>query len=67
MNDWKKRLGMVYSTNPDFEYETPSEARAESLAPSKEKLRVALDKRRRGGKQVTVVADFRGAESDLAA
>ena len=19
-NDWKSRLGMVYSTNPDFEY-----------------------------------------------
>ena len=21
-NDWKSRLGMVYSTNPDFEYRT---------------------------------------------
>ena len=20
-NDWKKRLGVVYSTNPDFEYD----------------------------------------------
>ena len=21
MNDWKKKLNIVYSTNPDFEYE----------------------------------------------
>ena len=24
-NDWKKRLGMVYSTNPDFQYEKAEE------------------------------------------
>ena len=29
--DWKSRLGVVYSTNPDFQYETASEAEAETL------------------------------------
>lgn len=67
MSDWKSRLGMVYSTNPDFEYETPEEVAPETVAPSKQKLRVALDKRNRGGKQVTIVADFVGSEDDLVA
>ncbi len=67
MNDWKSRLGMVYSTNPDYEYETEQEPKSETLAPAKQRLRVALDKRNRGGKQVTVVADFKGSDEDLQA
>ena len=34
-NDWKSRLGVVYSTNPDFQYETEQEAEAETLPPAK--------------------------------
>lgn len=65
-NDWKSRLGMVYSTDPGFEYRTAeSEEAEETLAPAQQRLRVALDRRNRGGKQVTVVADFVGSESDL--
>ncbi|MDE5944913.1 MAG: translation initiation factor [Rikenella sp.] len=65
-NDWKSRLGMVYSTDPDFEYTTEhSAAEPETLPPARQRLRVALDRRNRGGKQVTVVADFVGSESDL--
>ena len=32
-NDWKARLGMVYSTNPDFNYETIETPEAETLPP----------------------------------
>lgn len=64
-NDWKSRLGMVYSTNPDFEYATEAAPERETLAPGKQRLRVALDRRNRGGKQVTVVADFVGTDDDL--
>lgn len=65
-NDWKSRLGTVYSTNPDFEYTSGTEEeQPETLAPDKQRLRVALDRRNRGGKQVTIVADFVGADSDL--
>ena len=65
-NDWKSRLGMVYSTDPDFAYTIESEVEErETLAPEKQRLRVALDRRNRGGKQVTVVADFVGSEEDL--
>lgn len=65
-NDWKSRLGMVYSTNPDYPYttETSSES-VTTLAPSHQRLRVALDRRNRGGKQVTIVADFVGSDDDL--
>lgn len=67
MNDWKERLGTVYSTNPDYKYETPETEAKLTIPTAKQKLRVALDKRNRGGKQVTVVADFVGSEDDLAA
>ena len=30
-NDWKARLGMVYSTDPGFKYETDDEPEAETL------------------------------------
>lgn len=66
MSDWKERLGVVYSTNPDFKYETSQEAEAETLAPSQQKLIVRIDRRNRGGKQVTLVEGFVGKEEDLA-
>ena len=31
-NDWKKRLGVVYSTNPDFQYRD-EEPKAAVLTP----------------------------------
>ncbi|MFI3267971.1 MAG: translation initiation factor [Rikenellaceae bacterium] len=64
-NDWKSRLGVVYSTSTDFEYETETETEVEKVAPSKQNLRVALDKRNRGGKKVTIVADYKGSADDL--
>ena len=64
-NDWKARLGVVYSTNPDFQYETTAEAEAETLPPDKQRLIVAIDRRNRGGKQVTLVTGFVGKADDL--
>ena len=66
-NDWKSRLGMVYSTNPDFDYNTEERAVQATLPPEKQNLRVSLDRKRRGGKQVTLVAGFVGTDDDLAA
>ena len=64
-NDWKSRLGMVYSTNPDFQFEQEEVYEEETLAPKDQKLVVAIDKKGRGGKQVTVVNGFVGKEDDL--
>ena len=66
-NDWKARLGVVYSTNPDFQYETGAETEAETLPPAKQRLIVAIDRRNRGGKQVTLVTGFVGTADDLKA
>ena len=65
-NDWKARLGMVYSTNPDFQYTTDAVEEAETLAPAGQNLRVWLDRKQRGGKVVTLVKGFVGREADLA-
>ena len=65
-NDWKKRLGVVYSTNPDFQYTEAEEEQVKTLAPSSQRLIVSLDRRARAGKQVTLVKGFVGSEEDLA-
>ena len=66
-NDWKSRLGEVYSTNPDFKYETAPEPEQETLPPSRQRLIVRIDRRQRAGKQVTLVEGFVGTAADLAA
>ena len=58
---------MVYSTNPDFQYQTVQEAEAETLPPQKQRLTVRIDRRHRAGKQVTLVEGFVGTSADLAA
>jgi len=67
-NDWKKRLGVVYSTNPDFTYEESGASEdVETLTPSRQKLIVRIDRSGRAGKQVTLVDGFVGTQDDLAA
>ena len=65
-NDWKKRLGVVFSTNPDFAYEEESTAEEATLEPSKQNLIVSIDRKGRSGKQVTLVTGFVGTSDDLA-
>lgn len=66
-NDWKDRLGVLYSTNPDFQYETNEVEEEETPPKEKQALRIALDKKGRGGKVVTLITGFRGTNDDLAA
>ena len=48
-NDWKDRLNVVYSTNPDFNYECIEEEQAETLPKNQQKLRISMEKKGRGG------------------
>ena len=64
-NDWKARLGMVYSSNPDFNYATTEAPEAETLPPARQELRVWLDRKQRAGKVVTLVKGFVGRDADL--
>ena len=57
--------GIMYSTNPEFEYEEEVD---DTFTPKNQlqDLRVMLDKRNRGGKAVTLVTGFKGKADDLA-
>jgi translation initiation factor 1 len=63
--DWKDRLGMVYSTNPDFSYQYDKEDEPETLETKKQNLRICRDKKQRKGKTVTLITGFIGKTSDL--
>lgn len=61
----KQAIGVVYSTNPDYQYQYDDEPEAETLPPAKQRLRVSLDRHHRGGKTVTLVTGFVGTDDDL--
>jgi len=63
--DWKDRLGVVYSTSNDFDYDKEEHQEDDTLPPQQQKLIVSLDKRNRKGKAVTLITGFIGAEEDL--
>jgi len=68
MSKKNKLTGVVYSTNPDFDYEyddrdTPR--RVSTLPPQQQNLQVMLDKKQRGGKKVSLITGFIGTENDL--
>ena len=58
-------VGVVYSTDQDYQYSFDNEEVAETLLPEKQKLKIQLDKKSRAGKQVTLITGFVGSENDL--
>ena len=60
----KNREGIVYSTNPDFTFETDS-GQDIALPPGQQLLYVWLDAKARKGKIVTLIRGFRGSHGDL--
>lgn len=61
----KNRTGVIYSTNPDFQYEFSEQSEANTLPPAQQNLKIWLVKLG-GNKVVTAVRDFIGSEADLA-
>lgn len=64
-HDWKDRLNVVYSTNPDFQYEKEQSPEQFTLPPGMQNLKVSIDRKQRGGKSVTLVQGFVGSDDDL--
>ncbi len=56
--------GIVFSTNPDFEYVADDNI-IETLPAEKQNLRVQLDKKARAGKKVSLITGFVGTSEDL--
>lgn len=61
----KDRINIVYSTNPNFSYQTEPDEEAETLPPTQQQLKIMLDKKARAGKQVTLISGFVGKTDDL--
>ncbi len=61
----KKWVNVVYSTNPDFQYEQEQEEQSETLDKNQQKLYVSIDRKQRAGKEVTLIEGFVGVEDDL--
>ena len=59
--------GVVYSTNPDFQYDYGQNDPVDTLPPQQQRLRVSLEKHHRGGKTVTLIRGFVGSDDDLQA
>jgi len=66
MSKNKNKIGVVYSTNPDYQYQYEGEENiVDTLPPQQQKLHVRIERSGRGGKTVTVVDNFVGTPDDL--
>ncbi|OHX68324.1 translation initiation factor [Flammeovirga pacifica] len=65
--DWKDRLGVVFSTDPDYDFNYDEEQDEDTLPPQQQNLKVMLDRKNRKGKSATLVTGFVGKEDDLKA
>ena len=61
----KKRAGVVYSTNPNYEYSDGITQQDDTLPQNQQKLRLSMERAGRGGKTVTLVRGFVGKDDDL--
>ena len=61
----KKRVDVVYSTNPNYGFSFDDDEQEETLDPYKQSLRVLIDRKQRKGKSVTLVEGFVGSTDDL--
>lgn len=61
----KNSINVVYSTNPNFIYQTDEVNEAETISSNLQTLYVSIDRKQRAGKEVTLVEGFIGKEDDL--
>lgn len=61
----KEKVDIVYSTNPNFQFQFEEEETQETLSKNQQKLYVSIDRKQRGGKEVTLIEGFVGNEDDL--
>jgi len=60
----KKRVNVVYSTNPNYNFEEEDDA-IETILAHQQQLKVSIDRKQRKGKSVTLISGFIGTGEDL--
>ena len=65
MSKKKNIKGIVYSTNPDYKYEFEQKPESVTLPPNQQDLRIILERKNRGGKEVTLITGFKGTNEDM--
>jgi translation initiation factor 1 len=64
MSKKKKFRNIVYSTNPDYEYEEDNEI-ISTVNNENQELNIQIDRKKRKGKSVTLILGFEGSDDDL--
>ncbi len=61
----KERINVVYSTNPNFNYQNDEDENVSTLSKNQQKMYVSIDRKQRAGKEVTLIEGFIGSDDDL--
>lgn len=64
MSKKNKKNRIVFSTDPDFQHEEDNYSESETPR-AQQKLYVSIDRKKRKGKEVTLVEGYEGPEDDL--
>ena len=59
------KFGFVFSTDPDFQYTPEEDEQMDDLPNDKQPLKIWLDRKKRRGKEVTLVSGFEGSDDSL--
>jgi len=57
--------GFVYSTDPNFSFESEETNNGETLPAAQQKLRIRLETKHRAGKAVSLITGFIGTDDDV--
>jgi len=61
------QFGFVFSTNPDFNFQPEEEGEVDDLPANQQPLKIWLDRKKRKGKDVTLITGFSGSGDSLKA
>ncbi len=58
-------FGVVFSTDPDFEFSPEEDEQEDDLPADQQPLKIWLDRKQRKGKEVTLISGYVGSDDSL--